>query len=254
MTIQIGSLDGRPFASELLGQGRPVLLLHGWQRRIEDMQPVAERLAPLGYAVHMLDLPGFGRSALPPEPWGAEEYAGFVQRYMDSVALKTASLVGHSFGGRVCIALGAAQPDRVGKIVLTDAAGVPTPPSVRESLMKLGARALELPGLKLLEPGLRRWARGRYSSDDLRNAGALEATFRKLISEDLLPLAARIAAPTLLIWGDLDTETPLWQAKKLEQTIRDAGLVVFQGASHFAYQERLPDFVRIVDTFLKGTP
>jgi pimeloyl-ACP methyl ester carboxylesterase len=47
----------------------------------------------------------------------------------------------------------------------------------------------------------------------------------------------------------MDQDTPVWQGKKLEQTIPDAGLVVLQGAGHFAYQERLADFVRIVETF-----
>jgi pimeloyl-ACP methyl ester carboxylesterase len=54
-----------------------------------------------------------------------------------------------------------------------------------------------------------------------------------------------------LIWGDQDTDTPLWQGQQLEKLIPDAGLVVFKGAGHFAFQERLNDFVRIVDTFFK---
>ncbi len=73
-----------------------------------------------------------------------------------------------------------------------------------------------------------------------------------VIRQDLLPYAARIKASTLLLWGELDRDTPLWQGQLLEKTIPDAGLVVFNGAGHFAYMERLPDFVRIVDTFLKG--
>src|SRR5699024_9422811 len=46
--------------------GAPVLMLHGWGADISLMQPLAERLAPLGYAIYLIDLPGFGQSAPPP--------------------------------------------------------------------------------------------------------------------------------------------------------------------------------------------
>ena len=80
-------------------------------------------------------------------------------------------------------------------------------------------------------------------------AGPLQATFVRVVEQDLLPYAARVARPTLLIWGDRDADTPLWMGRQLEQTIPDAGLVVFQGAGHFSYLERLPDYVRIVHHF-----
>src|SRR5258706_16087903 len=106
--------------------------------------------------------------------------------------------------------------------------------------------------MNVIEVRLRQWARDRYGSEDLKNAGPLEPIFRKVIAEDLVPRAATIKASTLLIWGDRDEETPLWQAQVLEKTIPDAGLVLLHGAGHFAYQERLADFIRIVDTFLRG--
>lgn len=254
MTITLNTLDGLVIASEVVGDGLPVLLLHGWGTNIESMQPVAQLLAPKGYRVHMLDLPGFGRSALPPEAWGVAEYTQLVVHYLDNVNLKPVNVIGHSFGGRLSIVLGADYPAYVEKIVLADSAGVPdklnATQQFRQSIIKLGKKVLTLPGLNALEPRLRRWVRDRYGSEDYKKAGALEPTFRKVIAEDLVPRAARIKAPTLLIWGDQDQETPLWQAKILEKTIPDAGLVVFSGAGHFAYQERLADFVRIVDNFL----
>lgn len=254
--ITTRTLDGLLIASETLGEGIPVLLLHGWGGSIESMRIVAERLAPLGYACHALDLPGFGRSTLPKETWGVEDYARLVVHYLDAVALKRVNLIGHSFGGRVSIVLGADYPDRVDKIVLADSAGVmPTPTAkqaIRHTMFSAAGAVLSLPGVNSFEGKFRSWARNRYGSEDLKNAGPLEPIFRKVIDEDLLPHAARIKAPTLLIWGDMDTTTPLWQGQTLEKTIPDAGLVVFNGATHFAYQERLADFVRIVDTFFAG--
>lgn len=256
MTITRLTLDGLTIASEVMGSGTPVLLLHGWGGRIESMRMVAERLASKGYCLHMLDLPGFGRSTLPSEVWGVPEYARLVAHYLDSVNLKPVSVIGHSFGGRISIVLGADYAEYVDKIVLTDSAGVITPPTGKQQLREIVFNVVKgisaLPGFGRLEPRVRRWARDRYASDDLKNAGPLEPIFRLVIRQDLVPYAARIKAPTLLIWGDQDEETPLWQARVLEKTIADAGLVIFRGAGHFAYQERLPDFVHIVDTFLGG--
>lgn len=256
MTIKQTVIDGLTIASEVIGEGTPILLLHGWGGKIESMRMVAERLAPHGYNCHILDLPGFGRSALPTDVWGVCDYARLVTLYLDQINLKSVHLIGHSFGGRISIVLGADYPDYVNKIVLADSAGVMTPPSTKQKLRKVAFDAantlLSLPGLNHFQQRFRLWVRNRYGSEDLRSAGALEPIFRKVIREDLLPHAARIKAPTLLIWGDLDEDTPVWQAKKLEQTIPDAGLVVFQDAGHFAYQERLTDFVRIVETFFGG--
>ncbi|MEP7287649.1 MAG: alpha/beta hydrolase [Chloroflexota bacterium] len=255
-TITQTSIDGLNIASEVVGDGRPVLLLHGWGGRIESMQQVAERLAPLGYNVHILDLPGFGRSTLPAEAWGVADYAQFVAHYLDHVKLDRVNVIGHSFGGRVSLILGADHPQYVSKIVLTDSAGVMTPPTTNQRLRQVAFNAanaiLGLPGLSALQQRFRLWVRNRFGSEDLRNAGPLEAIFRKVIVEDLLPYAARLKAPTLLIWGEQDQDTPLWQGQLLEKTIPDAGLVVFKGAGHFAYQEQIADFIRIVDTFFGG--
>jgi pimeloyl-ACP methyl ester carboxylesterase len=255
MPIEIFTLEGLQSAREISGDpsAPTVLLLHGWGGTIESMQGVAVALNKRGFCTHTLDLLGFGRAALPPETWGVPEYGQWVVHYLDYAALERVHLIGHSFGGRLSIVIGADFPSRVEKIVLTSSAGVLNPPNARSKLVSAGKAALKLPVLRALEKPMRNLARSALGSDDLKSAGQLEPIFRRVVAQDLLPYAARIAAPTLLIWGDQDEATPLWQAQTLEKTISDSGLVVFQGAGHFAYQERLPDFVRIVETFFKGS-
>ena len=247
-------IAGVELNAKVQGAGFPVLALHGWGGSIASMQMVADRLS--GYAVHSLDFPGFGASGLPPQAWGVPDYARCILAYMDYAAIARAHLIGHSFGGRVSLVLGAENADRVGKIVLTSSAGVLSPKSpktqVRRALGRALKGALTLPGLKAFQPTVQGWYRGRYESEDYRNAGPLRETFVKVVAQDLLPYAKRIKAPTLLIWGDQDQDTPLWQGQALEKAIPDAGLVVFKGAGHFAYQERLADFIRIVQTFFDG--
>ncbi|HEX3050121.1 MAG TPA: alpha/beta hydrolase [Aggregatilineaceae bacterium] len=239
-----------------IGEGIPVIALHGWQGSIKSFWPVAERLAPLGYEVHVLDLPGFGQSELPPGVWSVGDYTRFVIAYLDQAGLDRVALLGHSFGGRIGLVLAADYADRVSKMVLADSAGIKAALPLKNRIILGLWRALngtlEIIHANGLRDRLRARFYRRFASEDYQNAGPLRDTFRQVIQENLAPYAQRIKAPTVLIWGDQDADTPLWQGRKLEQLIPDAGLVVFKGAGHFAYLDRLNDYIRVVDHFLKN--
>ncbi len=251
--IETITVDGLQVGACTVGEGRAVLALHGWGGSIRSFWAVAEMLAPRGYQVHLLDLPGFGQSALPPKTWGVEDYTRFVVAYLDARGLARVELLGHSFGGRLGLVLAADYPQRVHKMVLANAAGLRTPLPLGRRLRNGVARALRhtlsARGLERLRAQLQERYNQRYASEDYLNAGPLRETLVRVISQDLADFAARVQAPTVLVWGDRDTETPLWQGRRLEELIPDAGLIVFQGAGHFSYLERLHDFVRIVDHF-----
>jgi len=252
--VEIKTIAGLATGVCAVGDGQPVLALHGWGGSIQSFWPVAERLSPQGYRVHILDLPGFGQSAPPPHTWGVMDYARFVEAYMESAGLEQAAILGHSFGGRIALILAATYPQRVRKMILADSAGLRTPPTARQALRNVAARtvrgALTLAHLDRVRTALQERYNARYASEDYLATGALRETFLRVIEEDLTGYAARVHVPTVLIWGDQDADTPLWQGRKLEELIPDAGLIVFQGAGHFAYLERLADYVRIVDHFL----
>ena len=95
--------------------------------------------------------------------------------------------------------------------------------------------------------------REKYGSRDYNALDdEMKNTFVKVLNLDLSDLYGKIRASTLLIWGDSDTETPLWMGKEMEKRIPDAGLVIFEGGTHFAYLEQLQRFNTIVCQFLKG--
>ena len=257
-SIKSVTIAGLKTGVNIIGEGQPVLLLHGWGAQIESFYPIAERLAANGFECHTLDLPGFGTADLPPEDWDIRRYMEFVLRYLESANLDKVHLIGHSFGGRISIMLGAEHPERVEKIVLVNSAGVKLPLSSRMRLYYSGRELilslLKLPLLNRFEPTVREWFFERYASVDLKNARmrGIEGTFRQVIALDLTDYARRIRASVLLIWGDRDFDTPLQVAQILEKTIPDAGLVVFDGAGHYSYLDRPVDFVRIVTTFFRG--
>lgn len=254
--ITMTTIQGIQIAEAIIGEGEPLLLLHGWGAKIDLVWGLAERLAPLGYRVYALDLPGFGQSAEPPQVWTVYDYARFVIAYLDAHQLSHVYLFGHSFGGRLSLILGADYRERVRKIALADSAGVrtvtPLPQRLRLKSYQFVRDTLYRFGAKTLADRLRAQYNQRYGSSDFQQVtGIMRATFVNVVNEDLLPCAARIQAPTLLFWGDQDEDTPLWQGKKLEQTIPDAGLIVYAGAGHYSYLEHLADTVRVMDYFFK---
>lgn len=254
--ITMQKVNGLKTGVTVFGEGQPIVLLHGWGGSIKSMWPVAERFGKLGFQTHTLDLPGFGVSDFPPEPWDVPRYAQFVLAYLQMAGLEKAHLIGHSFGGRISIFLSAEHPVFVDKLVLVDSAGVRPEPTTHMKIYLLTRQMiftlLKMPGFRRFEPPVRQWFRQKYGSPDYLNAGPLEATFKLVINQDLVEFARRIQAPTLLIWGELDQETPVRDAKILEDAISDAGLIIFEGAGHYAYLERAADFTRIVTHFFRS--
>lgn len=257
-TITTIDIDGLRVAHVVIGDGMPLLMLHGWGADSRLVLPLAERLAPQGYCCHLLDLPGFGQSDAPPAAWSVHEYVALVVAYLAAQQLEQVHLFGHSFGGRLGLVLGAEHPDRIDRMVLADSAGVRPKPSpvgdLRLKSYKLIRDGLYQIGAKNLADDLRAWYNERYGSADFQSAaGVMRETFVRVVNEDLLPSAARVAAPTLLFWGEHDEDTPLWQGELLEKTIPDAGLVVLSGAGHYSYLDKLAETVRVMDYFFKQT-
>ncbi len=237
------------------GAGTPVLLLHGWASSSEALAGVAAALAPR-HRVLSVDLPGFGWSAAPPAAWGVFEYLAHVTALLDRLGVKTTAVLGHSFGGRVAIALAARHPARVARLILVASAGI-RPPRTAANRLRVTATTVLKAGAHLPLIGgvigryLDRW-RERVGSRDYRQAGALRPTFVRVVNEDLAPLLPQIAAPTLLLWGDQDREVGRPAVDLMAARIPGARLVVLPGAGHFPFQDAPDAFQREVTGFLQA--
>jgi pimeloyl-ACP methyl ester carboxylesterase len=252
---QVHEIGGLQSHSCILGHGDPVLLLHGWGGSIQSMLPVAKKLAEAGFKSYLIDLPGFGKTQLPPQAWGVPDYTQWVIAYLNAMNLDKVFIIGHSFGGRISFILGADHPERIYKNALCSPAGVKLPPTMSQKTLKLGRNTLmtvlSLPVLNRYKGRVRENLRQRFSSEDYLNAGPLQETFLQVVRQDLLPYARRVKAPTLLFWGSLDTETPLKMGQILEKEMPDAALIVLDGVGHFGYLDQLPQFVRVVTHFFR---
>ena len=232
------------------GGGNPVVVLHGWGGRIESMTPVIDCLAP-SFRVIAIDLPGFGESPLPAGVWGTPDYATFVRDVLAQRGVSRAHFVGHSYGAKTSLYLAATVPALVDKLVLQGSSGLRTPPSLKARLKRGVSRTARVAG-KLGTPGqrVRNALYRRIQSQDYRDAGDLRPILVKVVNEDLSSLLPRVKASTLLVWGSEDDAVPVQHARTMEQKIPDAGLVVFEGAGHFAYLDDRDRFCVIVRHFL----
>lgn len=218
-------------------QGNPILLLHGWGQTLQSLQPLGELLAREAQ-VHLIDLPGFGKSAPPPQDWGSLDYAERILQYIDEQGLERVDLLGHSLGGRISIRLGSRYPDRVRSIVLINSAGLQRQRTIRQQIRTQYIKSLRkvLEVIPVYRERLKSWHSDRFGSRDYKNAGILRGTLVKTVNEDLAEDASNIKAPTLLIWGELDTETPIEMGRRYNQIISNSKLISLPGRDHFLFQ------------------
>lgn len=250
------TINGIELAERVEGQGEALLLLHGWGANIGLVWPLAEAMIKHGYRCYALDMPGFGKSPEPPQAWTVHDYARLIIAYMDAHHLEQVYLFGHSFGGRLGLILGAEEGKRIKKMALSDAAGIRPKeafwPAFRLRLYKAIRDGMMKIGLKPLAERLREAYNKRYGSADFQAvSGIMRQTMVQVVQEDLLSYAERVQPSTLLFWGSKDEDTPLWMGQLLEKSIPDAGLVVHEGAGHYAYLERLAETARVMDYFFR---
>jgi len=220
------------------GTTRALVFLHGWGQSHTSMLPMAELLGAIGTR-YVLDLPGFGVSEAPPIEWDTFAYAKRIRTWLDEQGIDKADLVGHSFGGRVSVQMGAHFPERVRSIVLIGAAGLRPKRSFRQRFRValsrwLGKLARMLPAA--LRDPLLRWREGKFGSPDFRQAKEpLRSILSRVVAEDLQEEARKVRAPTFLLWGRDDDQTPVDMAERYKALIAGSELVVLDNLGHFPF-------------------
>lgn len=220
-----------------------LVFLHGWGQNIEMMLPLAKPFLQK-YNCLLIDLPGFGKSSEPPYPWSLDDYADMLNELLKMLKINKVVIIGHSFGGK--IALVYALKYKVEKLVILAA---PFMQKIKKPTLKMRFYKFvkKTPGLKVFENVVKKMVGSR----DYKNATpTMRSVLVKHINQDLCDKLPQIKCPTLLIWGTNDAEVSYEDAKILEKIIPNAGLVTYEGASHYAYLERLQQTIKVLKSFL----
>jgi pimeloyl-ACP methyl ester carboxylesterase len=247
--------DGLEMSAYVIGEGPPVVMLHGLGASKISLMPLIPPLVHAGHRLIVPDLPGHGASAKPRTQYTPRFYARSVRALMDDLGIERAAVIGNSLGGRVALELAARSPGHVTGLVALDPAVpgfrvryvlgftrvIPTevgaiPFPMRERWMRLAIKRLVADPSRLPEGGLQ--AASEEFIRIYREPVARMAFFdslRHLLTEQPRPFwghMRRVRVPALVIWGREDRLVPVRLAYKLADALPRGELMVLPGVGH----------------------
>jgi len=247
-----------------------LVLIHGYTASLYVWHKTAPMLAGVGFHVIAVDLVGFGYSEKPKSfEYSIASQARIVSRFMNTLGIGRATLVGSSYGGAVAMTVALDYPEFVEKLVLID------PVCNDEVLDRPILRLAAIPGIgELLTPFivdskimLRRRMRGNLSpanynlitedrvSNVLRPLSAADghhsvlATSRNWDACRLEEDAELITQPTLIIWGEEDKIIDIRNGHKLHDAILHSRFVVLKNCGHVPAEEKSEIVSELVTEF-----
>ena len=251
------------------GEGKPVLLLHGffydsylWAANIDVL---AEN-----FKIYALDLWGFGYSTREPLDYDYQLYVDQVLLFMDSLGIGRASLVGQSMGGGTAILFCVQHRERVDKLLLVDPAGLPNPlpqaakfynlPGIGEFFLSLNTNAIRRKNLRdfwihntelLTESyfsNVTRFQKIKNTTEVLLTI--LRKQFFDKLRDDIHCLA-QMEVPILLVWGKEDQAIPLRCGQEMHRILTSSHLEVIDNAGHVPNFECADEFNQLAVDFLR---
>jgi len=123
---------------------------------------------------------------------------------------------------------------------------------LKQKIFKAAKSVAMAPGLRKILEKPYQAVRDRYSSEDYRNASpVMKQTLVGLIETDTSPMLEKIKAQVLLVWGEYDTATPLWQGQRMEALIPGSGLAVIKGSGHFPFIDNPAQFSAVLNAYFR---
>jgi pimeloyl-ACP methyl ester carboxylesterase len=250
------------------GQGRPLLLLHGWPEFWLTWEPVMALLADR-FALFAPDLRGFGDSDKPPGPYGADAHAADLVQLLDVLGVERVGVVGHDIGGAVMQPLARLAPTRLRGLFFFDfvypgvGARMGTPDRLNEIWYQSFHQMPMAPALvgatrdscrTYFGHFLRHWAHRKDAFDGVLEAwtdnflkpGNLEggfAYYRAAHAGRIAVMQGRnaplppIGVPTCIRWAEHDPLFPFAWTDRLGESFTDLDLAQFPGVGHFPHRE-----------------
>jgi len=259
----------------VLGEGPPIVMLHGLGGTKISMLPLVPALAPYHRLV-IPDLPGHGESDKPVSTeYTPRSYARTIRKLMDALDVPRAIVIGNSLGGRVALEMAIRSPDRIRalgllapavpgfrvryilgftRVIPTEVGAVPFP--MRERWMKAAVRRLLGDPSKMPESGYDTAAEEFiriYRTPQARMA--FFDSLRHILTESPKPFWAhmrRVRVPVQIVWGTSDRLVPVRLAPKLAAELPDARLLILPRVGHVPQFEATAQTTEALTTFIAG--
>jgi len=247
---------------ETYGQGKPVVLLHGWLGSWGLWQKTMEVLGR-NYRTYALDFWGFGDSGKKRKTYAVSDFVSLVDQFMAQLGIESAPLVGHSMGGTVSLSMAMQYPRRVQKIVVVGSPIVGSSLSIFLQLAGYHAIAFvvyNMPsvlrlGVRLFSPLIvnrdpQAWYRAQERDLSKTTLESFFASIGSLRRTDLRPRLNEVRVPTLGIFGIGDTIVHPKQYEPLKAGVPHAEIVVLNRSRHFPMIDEPEKFNSVLKDFL----
>jgi len=246
------------------GEGPDIVVLHSLLADRHAFDPVLPALAAK-HRVTLFNLPGFHGSQ-PPLLALMDAYVAVIEDGFQEFGIgKEAVLIGNGFGGTVALAFAIAHPERISRLVLSDAAAC-FPPEGRQqfavmaqkvadsglgAVAEIAARRVYSPAYLAAHPEKIEERKQVLLGIDPR---AFQAACRVLQESDLVPLLSHLRVPTLVVCGELDQATPPQLNKEIAAKVAGATYVELPGCGHCPPLEQPEAFVKAIGKFVGLSP
>ena len=241
-------------AQSITERKKTIVFLHGWGSNSPLWFNSTLPLTQQGYDLIFIDLPGFGKSAVPKSAFHLQNYADMVVGFMKKLDIQKPILVGHSFGGKTAVRVASKNTQLLAGIVLVDSSGLPHTSLATQTKIKIVKTVkpiMDLPFMHGIRNSLLRFS----GSDDYIANPELKETFINVIREHIefeLPL---LTDKTLIVWGgdDDNSYTPVSDVTVFHRLIPGAEAHIIQNAGHYCFLDCPVEFYKTVLEFLETT-
>ena len=255
------------------GTGLPIVLIHGTGASLHTYDAWTKQLSK-NYRVIRLDLPAFGLTGPNKNAeYSIERYTQFLSQFLEKIKADKFHLVGNSLGGNIAWNYAAEYPEKVLKLILIDASGLPTfipqPPIfkmaktpilnslflyitpkfiIRKNIEQVYANKLKVTDALVT----------RYHKMSLRTGNRkafidrAKTDFNLAEKVNLVKLKS-VKTTTLLIWGAKDTWIPLGNGKRMDSMLPNSKLVILENSGHVPMEENPKESLEFLKSFLKET-
>lgn len=259
--LSVGELE---IHYEIKGNGKPLIILHGMGNNSQSWKHQVAGLSQ-EYAVIAWDAPGYGKSSDPKKEFkDFSEFADVLKGFIDGLNYDSITLLGHSMGSAIALDFCYRYPDRVERLIISDATRGAAGLSREENEKKLAVRLNNIDTLdprdiaiqrvkELLapNPNIEVKKEAERIMSQVRPMGYKSVAY-SLFHLNQMGILNHIKVPTLIICGELDRVTPVSESRIFHDNIPNSELVTIPGAGHLCYQEEPDTFNSIVLTYLRN--
>ncbi|MEM7181796.1 MAG: alpha/beta hydrolase [Spirochaetota bacterium] len=262
-------------------QGIPILLVHGMGAWSELWRETMNFLAKNGFYTIALDMPPFGLSDRPnPSSLSSAQQALYIRSVLEELGIEKVIIIGHSFGGGPVLHFSLLAPEMIEKLILVDiacqeklqtadksltplftfletislkntlVASFITNPLLTETLFEkfvFKKESITAEKVQIIQVPLQRRGTTEYMGNFL---GTIALQVDNSFAKEL-QLKRFISIPSLLIWGDKDTVTPVSRAKEIQKFIPNSQIVILQDVGHIPHLEAPALFQQTVLKYLQ---